>query len=68
MNKKTSCFEVVINYLYLLWDGLGFYGFDDNKLDRLKGVKPRWYDKFTNKRWLVANLVVGILIVYILTQ
>ena len=61
-----KCLDVAVNYLYLLWDGLGFYGFDDNKLDRLKGVEPRWYDRFSNKRWLLANMTLYALVVYIL--
>ena len=51
---KDSLKDYLFNYIFLLWDGLGFFGFDDNKLERLKGKKPNWYDRFTNKRWVSA--------------
>ena len=25
-----------------MWDGLGFFGFDDTKLDRIKGKEVTW--------------------------
>ena len=55
---KQNISQYLTNYIFLLWDGVGFFGFDDNKLERLKGKKPKWYDRFSNKRWLAANLVV----------
>jgi len=30
----------------LLWDGLGFFGFDETKLDRLKGKPVTFFTKF----------------------
>ena len=52
---KIFC-SLVTSFIFLLWDGLVFFGHDDNKLNRLKGVKPRWYDRFLNKRWLMFEL------------
>ena len=54
--RCNNCCELFVTYIYMMWDGLGFFGHDDNKLSRLKGVKPRWYDRFLNKRWLLFNM------------
>lgn len=51
-------------YIYLLWDGLGFFGHDDNKLPRLKGIPPKWYDRFKNSRWIVFN--IGMVFVFLI--
>ena len=55
------------SYLFLLWDGLGFFGFGNYKLPRLKGIKPKWSDKLTNWQWLLFSfsivLVSGVVIV-----
>ena len=32
----------------MLWDGIGFFGFTDYKLDRLEGKPPTYYDRFKN--------------------
>jgi hypothetical protein len=52
--------------LFLFWDGFGFFGFDDNKLNRLKGQAPRWYDPFCNWRWMIGNIVAVGIVAYIL--
>jgi hypothetical protein len=64
MKTKNCC----KNYLWLLWDGVGFFGATDLKLDRLKGIKPRWYDPFKNKRWMTLNLIVFLMVTIILKQ
>ena len=63
--EETKC-EMVMNYTFLLWDGIGFFGFDDNKLNRLKGQSVKWSDRFKNKRWIIFNLMAFILITFIL--
>jgi hypothetical protein len=65
-NRKDTNIDYFKNYIFLLWDGLGFFGFDDNKLERLKGKKPKWYDKFSNKRWVVARLILSIVFINVL--
>ena len=49
MAYKISCCKVVPEFIFLLWDGLGHFGNDINKIPRLRGVTPRWYDRFLNK-------------------
>ena len=52
----------------MLWDGLGFFGFDDTKLARLNGAKTSYLDKFRNKKWLVRNVVGAIIVLYVLVS
>ena len=64
--SEDSYKDYLTTYIFLLWDGLGFFGFDDNKLERLKGRKPKWHDKFSNKRWITAQLIFISVIVSVL--
>ena len=63
-----KCCDLFTTYLFLLWDGLGFFGFDDTKLPRLKGITPKWYDRFTSKRWLLFNLTSVAIVIFILSR
>jgi len=45
------------DYLFMWWDGLVFFGFDDTKLARLDGAPVSFLDKFKNKKWLVMTIV-----------
>jgi hypothetical protein len=51
---------------FLFWDGFGFFGTDDNKLGRLNGKPPKWYDPFLNFRWVVGNIVAMAIVIYII--
>ena len=53
--------------MFYLWDGMAFFGFDDNKLERLKGRAPRWYDPFRNIRWVLTNILVLTVVIYIVS-
>jgi hypothetical protein len=68
-HKNGKFCELFRTYLFLLWDGLGFFGFDDNKLNRLKGIPPKWHDRFMNKRWVLFNLTsISIVLIIIVGQ
>jgi len=48
-------------YALMMWDGLGFFGFSDTKLARLKGKKVTWLTPFLswfNTPMLIIGLVV----------
>ena len=47
--KKQTALNLLREYLLILWDGLSFFGADETKLARLKGVKVTFIDKFKNK-------------------
>ena len=64
--RKNHCCDYVISYLFLLWDGLGFFGYDNHKLKRLKGIKPKWYDKFKNIYWIMFNISFLLIITVVL--
>ena len=49
-----------------MWDGLGFFGHSDLKLSRLKGIPPKWYDRFFSKKWMAINIIVLIIILSII--
>ena len=42
------------DYLLMLWDGLGFFGFDDSKLARLKGEKVTFMTRFKSKEGVIV--------------
>ena len=63
--KTTQWCNVIKQYAYVIWDGLVFFGHDDNKLERLRGTKPRWHDRFKNKRWLISKVSFGAVFIVI---
>ena len=67
-SNTNKCCDYFQSYIYLLWDGLGFFGFSDTKLNRLKGIKPRWYDRFLSKRWVAFNITSLVLVTYVLIE
>ena len=54
----------------MIWDGLGFFGFDDTKLARLnKNGKYYFTDKLTSFKWLGKTILsLGIVIAVIASQ
>ena len=53
-------------YMLMMWDGLGFFGFSDTKLPRLKGKKVTWctpFKSWVNTPFLIIGLVVMALII-----
>ena len=50
----------------MMWDGLGFFGFDDTKLDRLEGKKLDFLTKFTSTRWTIINIFTMALVIAVL--
>ena len=48
-------------YSLLMWDGLGFFGFDDTKIARLRGVKVTFWTPFTSKKQTVI-LIISIIV------
>ena len=56
-------------YIFLLWDGLGFFGFDPTKIDRLKGKNARWYDRFFNGKYMALQILfTGIIVVFLIKE
>lgn len=51
----------------LWWDGVGFFGFDHKKLDRLeKGAPPvYWYSRFKSLYYTLSLIMITGAIIYI---
>ena len=58
----------IFEYINVLFDGLAFFGFDEVKLNRLKGIPPKWTDRFFTKEWLLRNLILFSIFVFIMNQ
>ena len=52
--------------LLFIWDGLGFFGFDDTKLARLKGKPVTFMVKFTSIRWVVLTFVTSVALILLM--
>ena len=66
--KNDGWLKSISQYIFMFWDGLGFFGTDITKLERLKKVKdktdpkgykgPKWYDKFKSCQWFTTSLIL----------
>ena len=56
------------DYIWMWWDGLIFFGYDDTKLPRLDGAKTKFTDKFRNKKWLMITTTSVLVILYVLVS
>ena len=64
--KKKSWSNEISEYMFMWWDGLSFFDFDDTKLGRLEGKATKFTDKFKNKKWFISTtlgLVIGFYII-----
>ena len=67
-HKKLSFWRRMKDYIWMWWDGLIFFGYDDTKLPRLNGAKTSFTDKFRNKKWLMITFTSVMVILYVLTS
>ena len=63
---KYSCKDLFYEYSLLMWDGLGFFGFDDTKIARLRGAKVTFWTPFTSKKQTVLLIISLIVTIYII--
>lgn len=52
----------------MLWDGLTFFGFDKTKLERIRGKKVSFSDKFRDFQWVIISFVTASLIIFIVVE
>lgn len=52
-------------YNLMLWDGLGFFGFDDTKLERLNGVPVTFFSKFSSYKWVIMTTTAWVVILIV---
>lgn len=69
IRKKFSYFQLINFYTLILWDGVGFFGTDQHKLARLRGVAFKWFHKFRSVRLVIFNLlIIGLALYVIVTE
>ena len=52
----------------MIWDGLGFFGFNDAKLARIKGEKVTFMTKFKSWQWVIITSMMIAMGIYILVS
>ena len=72
VKKEGSCLKAMKRYTFLVYDGLGFWGTDVTKLDRLKRGKyhkpPGWFDRFKSFQYVVTSIILIIVFGMILAH
>jgi hypothetical protein len=64
--KEETNKQLLYEYSLLLWDGLGFFGFDDTKLDRLNGKPVTFTSKFSSYKWIVMTVTAWVVVLAVL--
>jgi hypothetical protein len=67
-NKETDePFSLKLyEYCLMLWDGLGFFGFDDTKLERLRGAPVTFFSKFSSIKWTIFTIIAWVVIITVI--
>ena len=47
---------------FILDGGVYVFDYDERKLDRLKGIKPKWSDSLMSKQWIFYKAIALILV------
>ena len=66
LNGNDDLKQEIYDLAFMMWDGLGFFGFDDTKIGRLEGKQVRCRDKFTSLKTtpiMAISLIVAIIII-----
>ena len=50
----------------MIYDGIGFFGFDESKIRRIKGKKAGWFDYFRIKRYVLFRFIATVAFILIL--
>ena len=56
------------NYLFMLYDGMGFFDFHFNKLPRLRGHKESILDKFRDRKKIASLFVFSCVAIVVVFQ
>jgi hypothetical protein len=62
-NVRKSYNDNAKEFIFLTWDGMGFFGHDGNKIDRMKNKPVSWKDPFFNRRWLLFKAIFVFLLI-----
>ena len=62
ISKEQSFWIGFKKYVFLMWDGLGFWSTDVTKLDRLKRGKynrpPGWLHRFKSLQYVITTFIL----------
>jgi hypothetical protein len=64
--EAFSCKKYLNTYMFMLWDGLGFFGFDDAKLDRIRRKPASVFDKCNSIQRMIIYIVGFTVLIYVL--
>lgn len=60
-NRKLTCCEIIKENLFLIWDGIGFFGTAHYKLLRCAGVPFKWWHRLYSPVQIVQWIIVIVL-------
>ena len=63
---KESHKKNMMDYMLMIWDGLGFFGFDNAKLGRLKGEPVTFASKYKEPTKLTMSVFMIAFVIYII--
>ena len=67
-HKECSSKKTAKGYTFLVWDGFRFFGFAFDKLPRLRGKKPSFKDKLSNRKLIVSILIIAIVSIWVMVE
>jgi len=63
--RQSTVWEMFHDYSLMLWDGLGFFGFDNTKLARLRGQKVTFLTQFKSFWWMATSFITVFAVFYV---
>ena len=67
-HKEPPDKEIMQKYVFMIWDGMEFFGFAFDKLPRLRGHKESFADKFQNRKKIATLLLLLILGLWVVLE
>ena len=70
MNKRMELtkWQLIKENILMLWDGLGFFGTGFHKLQRLEGVKFKWWHKLLSISEMTTLMISIFIVIYIISS
>jgi hypothetical protein len=51
--------------VFYLYDGMVFFGFDEQKIKRIRGIPARWHDHYSLKKYLFFKIFLFVMFVLV---
>ena len=64
--KELSFWKNLGKQAFLIWDGLKFFGFQFDKLPRLRGKKKSFTDKLQNRKHIASFIIILVLTLWVI--